>query len=116
MDMEFKFAERINKLPPYLFAEIERITSEKKKQGKRLISLSIGDPDLPTPQFIVDAIKSAAQDSANHKYSFSQGEVAFRDAVAYWYKVRFGADVSAEKEAIALMGRRQGLPILQGHL
>ncbi|MDD5502252.1 MAG: aminotransferase class I/II-fold pyridoxal phosphate-dependent enzyme [Candidatus Thermoplasmatota archaeon] len=107
--MEFKFAERINKLPPYLFAEIERITSEKRKQGKRLISLSIGDPDLPTPQFIIDAIKRAADDSANHKYSFSQGETVFREAVANWYKVRFGADVNPEKEAIALIGAKEGL-------
>ncbi len=104
-----EFADRVKRLPPYIFAEMEKLILEKKKQGVDLISLSIGDPDLPPPQFVVDALLKEAADPKNHKYSFSQGEADFRQAVADWYKRRFDVDVNPETEVVALIGTKEGL-------
>ena len=104
-----EFAERIKKLPPYLFAQIEKIILEKKKQGVDLISLSIGDPDQPPPKFVVQTLKMEVANPKNHNYSFSQGEPEFRVAVAEWYKKRFGVSLDPEKEVIALIGSKEGL-------
>ncbi len=106
--MTFEYAERIKRLPPYLFAEIEKIQKEKKAQGIDLISLSIGDPDLPPPQFVVDALKKEASDLKNHNYSFSQGEPDFRAAVTQWYKNRFGIDLQHD-QVVALLGSKEGI-------
>ncbi|MGD6807380.1 MAG: LL-diaminopimelate aminotransferase [Candidatus Bathyarchaeia archaeon] len=106
--MTFEFAERIKRLPPYLFAEIEKTQKEKKAQGIDLISLSIGDPDLPPPQFVVDTLKKEAGDLKNHNYSFSQGEPDFRAAVTQWYKTRFGVDLEQD-QVVALLGSKEGI-------
>jgi LL-diaminopimelate aminotransferase len=106
--LTFDYAERIKRLPPYLFAEIEKIQKEKKAQGIDLISLSIGDPDLPPPQFLVDALKKEAADLKNHNYSFSQGEPDFRVAVTQWYKTRFNVDLEHD-QVVALLGSKEGL-------
>ena len=106
--MNFEFADRVTRIPPYLFAEIERVIKEKKAQGVDLISLSIGDPDLPPPSFIIEALKEEVANPKNHNYSFSQGEPDFRQAVAAWYKKRFRVDVSQD-EVIALLGSKEGL-------
>lgn len=106
--MTFEFAERIKRLPPYLFAEIEKMQKEKKAQGVDLIALSIGDPDLPPPQFILDALAQEAADKKNHNYSFSQGEPDFREAVTGWYKKRFGVDLEHD-QVVALLGSKEGL-------
>jgi len=106
--MSFEFADRVKRLPPYLFAEIEKAIKEKKAQGVDLISLSIGDPDLPPPQFVIDALKEEVANLKNHNYSFSQGEQEFRQAVVEWYKKRFRVDLNAD-EVIALMGSKEGL-------
>lgn len=106
--MTFEFADRIKRLPPYLFAEIEKIIKEKKAQGIDLISLSIGDPDLPPPPFIIQALKEEVADLKNHNYSFSQGEPDFRAAVAGWYKKRFNVDL-AHDEVVALLGSKEGI-------
>ncbi|MGD6852733.1 MAG: aminotransferase class I/II-fold pyridoxal phosphate-dependent enzyme [Candidatus Bathyarchaeia archaeon] len=106
--MTFEFAERIKRLPPYLFAEIERVQKEKKAQGIDLISLSIGDPDLPPPQFVVDALAKEAAGLKNHNYSFSQGEPDFREAVVQWYKKRFGVDIT-QGQVVALLGSKEGI-------
>lgn len=106
--MTFEYAERIKRLPPYLFAEIEKIQKEKKAQGVDLISLSIGDPDLPPPAFITEALKEEAANKKNHNYSFSQGEPDFREAVADWYKKRFGVDI-AHDQVVALLGSKEGI-------
>lgn len=102
-------AERVGKLPPYIFAEMERIILEKRKQGVRIISLSIGDPDLPPPPFILDWLREEAGNPRNHNYSLSQGEPFFRTAVADWYKRRFNIDLNPEKEVIALIGSKEGI-------
>ncbi len=104
----FEFANRVKRLPPYLFAEIEKTMKEKKAQGIDLISLSIGDPDLPPPPVVIDALKEEATNLKNHNYSLSQGEPHFREAVAEWCKKRFRVDV-AQEEVIALLGSKEGL-------
>jgi LL-diaminopimelate aminotransferase len=104
----FDFAERVNRLPPYLFAEMEKVINQKKAQGIDLISLSIGDPDLPPPPFIIGALEKEIADLKNHNYSFSQGEPNFRQGVADWYKKRFNVDLK-QNEVIALMGSKEGL-------
>ena len=107
--MNIEFAHRIRKLPPYVFAEMERLITEKKRQGIDLISLSIGDPDLPPPPFVLDALREEVANPKNHNYSFSQGEPSFRQAVANWYKKRFHVDVNPENEVIALIGSKEGI-------
>jgi len=106
--MNIEFADRVKRLPPYLFAEIEKVIKEKKAQGVNLISLSIGDPDLPPPPFIIASLKEEAANLKNHNYSLSQGEPDFRQAVADWCKKRFHIDVSQD-EVIALLGSKEGL-------
>ncbi len=106
--MKFEFADRVNRLPPYLFAEIEKQIKEKKAQGVDLISLSIGDPDLPPPPFVVEALKEEVANVKNHNYSFSQGEPDFRQAVAEWYKKRFNVDI-AQDQVVALLGSKEGI-------
>ena len=106
--MTFEYADRIKRLPPYLFAEIEKIVKEKKAQGVDLISLSIGDPDLPPPQFIIETLRQESGDLKNHNYSFSQGEPDFRVAVVGWYKKRFNVDL-AQDQVVALLGSKEGI-------
>ncbi|MEM3745385.1 MAG: aminotransferase class I/II-fold pyridoxal phosphate-dependent enzyme, partial [Candidatus Bathyarchaeia archaeon] len=107
--MRFQLADRVKRLPPYLFAELEKIIIEKRKQGIDIISLSIGDPDLPPPPFVLEALREEGSNPKNHNYSFSQGEPFFREAVAEWYKKRFGVDLDPQKEVIALIGSKEGL-------
>lgn len=103
------FAERVKRLPPYLFAEMEKLILKKRAEGADLISLSIGDPDLPPPPEVLASLSSEAANPKNHNYSFSQGEPFFKRAVANWYKLRFGVDVNPESEVIALIGSKEGL-------
>jgi LL-diaminopimelate aminotransferase len=103
------FAERIKRLPPYLFAEIDRIVQEKKQAGVDIVSLGVGDPDLPPPKLILGALKDEASNPKNHGYSFSRGEREFRETVAWWMKDRFGVDVDPETEVAALIGSKEGL-------
>ncbi len=107
--MDVSLAERVKKLPPYIFAEMERLILEKKRQGVKMISLSIGDPDLPPPPFILNTLREETGNLTNHNYSLSQGEPSFRDAVAGWYKSRFNVELNGEKEVIALIGSKEGI-------
>lgn len=106
--MTFEFADRIKRLPPYLFAELEKLTREKKRCGVDLISLSIGDPDLPPPPFIIESLKEEAGNPRNHNYSFSQGEPDFRAAVTEWCKKRFNVDLHQD-QVVALLGSKEGI-------
>jgi LL-diaminopimelate aminotransferase len=106
--LNFEFADRIKRLPPYLFAEIEKQIKDKKAAGVDLISLSIGDPDLPPPKVVVDALREESANSKNHNYSFSQGEPDFRAAVIEWYKNRFSVDLSQD-QVVALLGSKEGI-------
>jgi len=107
--MMFEFAERVKNLPAYIFAEFEKIIDERKQQGKDLISLSIGDPDIPPPQFVLESLREESSNPKNHNYSFSQGEPDFRQAVADWYAGRFGVDLDPKNEVIALIGSKEGI-------
>jgi len=104
-----EYAKRVQRLPPYLFAEIEKLKAEKKKQGVDLIPLGIGDPDLPTPQFVIDAIEEELRKDENHKYPSSEGEKDYREAVAAWMKTRFGVDVDADKQVCCCSGSKEAI-------
>jgi LL-diaminopimelate aminotransferase len=107
--VQIKVASRLSLLPPYLFAELDRLKREVAQTGVDVISLGIGDPDLPTPQHIVDALKRAAELPANHRYPDYQGLDRFREAAAGWYKRRFDVTLDSDREACALIGSKEGI-------
>ncbi|HZP46153.1 MAG TPA: LL-diaminopimelate aminotransferase [Candidatus Binataceae bacterium] len=107
--MLIKAAARLGLLPPYLFAELDRVKREVQQTGVDVISLGIGDPDLPTPGFIVEALKRAADDTANHRYPDYQGLDRFRAAATGWYRRRFGVSLDPAREACALIGSKEGI-------
>ena len=107
--MTYDFADRLKKLPPYLFAEIEEKVARKVSEGMDRIDFGIGDPDLPTPRPLVEEIKRQLDDPANHKYPSSQGEADTRRAIAEWYEKRFGVDVDPDREVAVLLGSKEGL-------
>src|SRR6478752_7893868 len=102
-----KTSERLDRLPPYLFAELERKISEKKAQGIDVISLGIGDPDLPSPPEVVSALGEAAQDPSTHQYPSNRGRPEFRDAVAGFYERRFGVELDPATEIIPGLGAKE---------
>ncbi|MBQ0107393.1 MAG: aminotransferase class I/II-fold pyridoxal phosphate-dependent enzyme, partial [Methanocorpusculum sp.] len=104
-----KPAERLNNLPPYLFARIDKIKADLRAKGVDLIDLGVGDPDLPTPQHIVDALCAAAKNPENHHYPDYLGMREYRKAVADWYKTRFNVTLDPDKEVIALIGSKEGI-------
>ncbi|NPB07188.1 MAG: LL-diaminopimelate aminotransferase [Aquificae bacterium] len=105
----FEYAERLKKLPPYLFAELDRKKQEKLAQGVDVIDLGVGDPDLPTPEPIVEEAKRALERPENHRYPSYEGKLSFRKAVADWYERRFGVKLDPEREVIALIGSKEGI-------
>jgi len=107
--MDIKFADRLQKLPPYLFAKLEELTDAKRAEGLDLIDFGIGDPDLPTPDAIVKAVQDAVAKPENHPYSSSAGEFYMRQAVADWYKVRFGVDLDPKKEVCITIGSKEAI-------
>ncbi|MFA5374285.1 MAG: LL-diaminopimelate aminotransferase [Dehalococcoidia bacterium] len=102
-------SKRIEKLPPYLFVGISKKIAEKRAQGIDVISLGIGDPDLPTPPHIIDRLCRAAREPRNHRYPESEGLPEFRRAVATWYKVRFDIKLDPNKEVVSLIGAKDGV-------
>jgi LL-diaminopimelate aminotransferase len=102
-------ASRLAKIPPYLFAEIDRKVQEKKKAGVDVISLGIGDPDLPTPPRIVNVLQEAAADPANHRYASYFGLAELRDAIAGWYGNRSGVKLDASTEILPTLGSKDGI-------
>ncbi len=108
--MKWELAARIRDLPPYLFADIDRKKAELRKQGRDLVDLGIGDPDLPTPAHIVQAMQAAAAEPRFHRYPSCEGMPAFRQAAVAWYAQRFGVrDLDADKECCALIGSKEGI-------
>jgi len=105
----FEKAERLKKLPPYLFKEIDRKKTEVRAQGVDIIDLGIGDPDLPTPPHIIEALKKAAEDPANHRYPSYSGMGDFKEAVAKWYQERFGVELDPDTEVVSLIGSKEGI-------
>lgn len=103
------YAERMEQLPPYLFARIDDMKAQKIREGVDVIDFGVGDPDLPTPPHIVDSLCTAARDPRNHHYPSYAGMPEYRSAVADWYKTRFGVTLDPKKEVIALMGSKDGV-------
>lgn len=102
-------AERVRRLPPYLFAEIDRLKADLVARGVDVINLGVGDPDLPTPAHIIDKLAETAKDPANHQYPSYSGMNDFRVSVAKWYSKRFGVDLDPMAETLTLIGSKEGL-------
>ena len=104
-----KIAQRIQTIPPYLFAEIDKKKEEAIKRGVDIINLGIGDPDQPTPNNIIEKLRESVKDPKTHDYPPYEGTAEFRQAVALWYKNRFRVDLDPDKEVMALIGSKEGI-------
>ncbi|MCK5430629.1 MAG: aminotransferase class I/II-fold pyridoxal phosphate-dependent enzyme, partial [Anaerolineales bacterium] len=107
-----RLAKRVESLPPYLFVEISKKIAEKKTQGLDIITFGIGDPDIPTPPHILNRLIEAAKDPANHRYPESAGLPELRQAIANWYKSRFGVTLDPEKQVVPPIGGKEAI----GHI
>ncbi len=108
----FPRAGRLTVLPPYLFAAIDRKKRDLLQQGRDMVDLGIGDPDIPTAPHIVEALKLAAEKPANHRYPAYEGMLSFRTAAARWFGGRFGVDLDPKTEVLSLIGSKEGI----GHM
>lgn len=100
---------RLDRLPPYVFATVNQIKMEARHAGKDIIDLGMGNPDIGTPQHIVDKLTEAAQKPQNHRYSASMGITKLRMAISDWYKRRYDVDIDPDTEAIATIGAKEGI-------
>ncbi|HKZ76406.1 MAG TPA: aminotransferase class I/II-fold pyridoxal phosphate-dependent enzyme, partial [Actinomycetota bacterium] len=107
-----RIARRIESLPPYLFAALDDRLAAKRAEGVDIISLGVGDPDMPTPEHVVEAMREAVRDPSTHRYPSYWGSLEFREAVVGWYARRFDVDLDPRTEVLALIGSKEGL----GHL
>ena len=107
-----QLAKRLNKLPPYLFVAINQKIAELRARGEDIISFALGDPDLPTPAHIIECMCQAAHNPANHRYPETSGLPALRQAIAEWYRRRFGVILNPDKEVLPLIGSKEGI----GHI
>jgi len=105
----FEFTERLKKLPPYLFVEIDKAKRKARAENRDIIDLGIGDPDEGTPKEVIEALNKAARDSKNHHYPLDQGSSIFRERIARWYKERFQVSLDPEKEILPLLGSKEGI-------
>ena len=104
-----RLAQRVEQLPPYLFARISQLIAQKRAEGVDVISLGIGDPDVPTPEYLLDVLRKATADPANHRYPESDGLPQFRQAIARWYQSRHGVTLDPDKEVVPLIGSKEGI-------
>lgn len=104
-----KPASRIEKIPPYLFARIDKKKEEVRNKGMDLVDFGIGDPDIPTPSNIIERMKEAAQDPRNHRYPSYEGMIEFRQAAAAWCGKRFGINLDAATQVVTLIGSKEGI-------
>jgi LL-diaminopimelate aminotransferase len=109
MKQFFEPAARLGLIPPYLFKTIDEKKAEIKARGVDIIDLGVGDPDLPTPGFIVKKMAEAIHDRETHRYPAYSGMNLFREAVARWYQGRFGVDLDPESEVLTLIGSKEGI-------
>ena len=107
-----RFAKRLDAVPPYLFAELERKIAQKRREGVDVISLGIGDPDLPTPRAVVDALAEGAADPQTHQYPTNHGSDEFREAAAGFYRERFGVELDPASEIVPALGGKEAV----GHI
>ena len=103
------YADRIKNLPPYLFAAIDKAKTQARSRGVDVIDLSVGDPDLPTPEHISEALCRGAKDASNHQYPSYEGKLTFRTAVADWYRQTFSVDLDPGNEVLTLIGSKEGI-------
>ena len=107
--INFKRSIRLEKLPPYLFVELDRAKRAAREEGRDIIDLGIGDPDTPTPKFIIDALNKASRDPKNHRYPLDQGLPEFRSSIARWFGKRFGVSMNPDTEILPLIGSKEGI-------
>ncbi len=108
-NIKSKLSNNLSKLPKYLFAEIDEMKNEMISKGVDVIDLSIGDPDIPTPEPIIEALYDGAKNPANHRYPSYAGMIEFRKAVSEWFYRRFGVEFDPKSEIIALIGSKEGI-------
>jgi LL-diaminopimelate aminotransferase len=108
--MAMKSADRLQKIPPYLFMELRKKIARARAEGVDVISLAIGDPVEPTPKVVIEELARTAHDPANHRYPTDEekGMLAFREAVARWYAKRYGVELEPETEVLGLIGSKEG--------
>ena len=106
MDKEFP---RVNKLPPYIFNEIQELKMEARRNGEDIIDFGMGNPDQPTPDLVVEKLRESSLNPSTHRYSQSKGIPRLRKAITDWYKRRFDVDLNPESEAVVTMGSKEGL-------
>ncbi len=104
-----RLAQRVQNLPPYVFADVARRIREMEAAGRRVINLGIGSPDMPPPPFVVEAMQRAARDPANHRYPGYTGTPELRRAIAAYYRRRFGVELDPDGEVLPLIGSKEGL-------
>jgi alanine-synthesizing transaminase len=100
---------RMRRLPPYVFAQVNELKMKLRREGKDIVDLGMGNPDLPTPQHIVDKLLEAVQKPHNHRYSASRGITKLREAIADWYGRRYDVDIDPDTEAVVTIGAKEGL-------
>ena len=105
----FTPAQRLNKLPPYVFARLDELKARTREQGLDLIDLGMGNPDGPTPEAVVASAQQAIADSSNHGYPPFEGTSNFRTAISDWYFRRYGVKLDPNGEALPLLGSKEGL-------
>src|SRR5215813_4158182 len=105
----FVKSERLQKLPPYLFAEIDKMKKAAIAAGRDIINLGVGDPDQPTPAPVIRSLQKHVENAAVHQYALDQGAPEFRRAVAAWFKKRFSVDLNPDAEVIGLIGSKEGI-------
>lgn len=104
-----KFSSRLDQLKPYVFVEISRIIAQKRKEGIEVVTFGIGDPDIPTPQPLIDRLIQAAREPSNHRYPETDGLPELRRAIATWYRQKFSVELDADTEVLPLIGAKEGI-------
>jgi len=107
--MKIEYADRLKKLPPYLFEEIDKAKKKAIEEGRDIIDLGVGDPDTPTPDFIVEKLNHASKDPFTHKYAMNKGLLILRKEMADWYRKRFGIQFDPKTEILPLLGSKEGI-------
>ncbi len=107
--IKIELADRVKNLPPYLFETIDEMKRQAVASGVDVIDLSIGDPDIPTPKHIVEAMQAAVAKPEHHQYPSYAGMLSYRTAVADWYKTRFNVTLDPKTEVLALLGSKEGI-------
>lgn len=100
---------RMSRLPPYVFATVNKIKMDARRRGEDIVDLGMGNPDIPTPDHIVEKMVEAGKKGHNHRYSASMGITKLRQAICDWYKRRFDVDLDPDEEAIVTIGAKEGL-------